>query len=197
METREINLERLAKTLCGILILESVLFYGTTLFTADRWLVLGSIRFMEILFLLYQRPLTEPIWQGVFSGIKWSIIFGICCLLAGIIFRYPFINLTPILQFELPGLDLSFLIVGVFLSPIAEEIFFRGILYQYMRRWGRPVAVVLSTLIFALVHFPGINLFHFVGGLLFVIVYEKEKNLMTPIIVHILGNLGVFLVFEI
>jgi membrane protease YdiL (CAAX protease family) len=31
-----------------------------------------------------------------------------------------------------------------------------------------------------------------VGGIVFAIAYEKEKNLMVPITIHCLGNLAIF-----
>jgi hypothetical protein len=31
-----------------------------------------------------------------------------------------------------------------------------------------------------------------VGGIVFALAYEKEKNLMAPITIHCLGNLAIF-----
>jgi hypothetical protein len=87
-----------------------------------------------------------------------------------------------------------FFLTGVLVSPAAEEIFFRGILYGYFRRWGAAPALALSTLAFVAAHFPGrgIPLTQAVGGLVFAVSYEKEKNLLVPFIVHSLGNLAIF-----
>jgi membrane protease YdiL (CAAX protease family) len=39
-------------------------------------------------------------------------------------------------------------------AAVAEEALFRGALYGALRRWGAPVAVAGSALLFALVHIP-------------------------------------------
>jgi hypothetical protein len=88
-------------------------------------------------------------------------------------------------------------LVGGIIGPIAEEIFFRGILYGYFRRWGVLPALVVSTGIFALVHLligpvQGFAVIQTVGGVVFAVSYELEKNLMVPITVHCLGNMAIF-----
>ena len=40
-----------------------------------------------------------------------------------------------------------------------------------------------------LLHLP---LTQIVGGIVFAIAYEKEKNLMVPVTIHCLGNLAIF-----
>ncbi len=80
------------------------------------------------------------------------------------------------------------------IGPIAEEIFFRGILYGFFRRWGAPTAIVLSTLLFVLPHTSGsiIPVTQLIGGILFAVAYEVEKNLLVPMLIHCLGNLAIF-----
>jgi membrane protease YdiL (CAAX protease family) len=92
-----------------------------------------------------------------------------------------------------PGL-FFFLVVGGIIGPVAEEIFFRGMLYGYFRRWGMWAALLLSTAVFVVAHaiFHRIPLPQIVGGILFAVAYEKEKNLMVPITIHVLGNLAIF-----
>ena len=40
--------------------------------------------------------------------------------------------------------------------------------------------------------YPAIPVTQVVGGLLFAVAYEVEKNLMVPITIHILGNMALF-----
>jgi hypothetical protein len=88
------------------------------------------------------------------------------------------------------------LLVGVLIGPLAEEIFFRGILYGFFRKWGVPTAILLSTLLFVLshTHTSGsiIPVTQLIGGILLAISYEVEKNLLVPIAIHCLGNLAIF-----
>jgi hypothetical protein len=87
-----------------------------------------------------------------------------------------------------------FFLVGGMVGPAAEELFFRGILYGFFRRWGVIVALILSTLIFVLCH-PighGIPVTRVVGGILFAVAYEVGGSLIVPITIHTLGNLAIF-----
>ncbi len=89
---------------------------------------------------------------------------------------------------------LFFFLVGGIVAPVAEEVFFRGILYGFLRRWGIAVALVLSTSAFAITHGlgHGFPLTQVVGGILFAAAYEVEKNLLVPITIHCLGNMAIF-----
>jgi membrane protease YdiL (CAAX protease family) len=107
------------------------------------------------------------------------------------------INALRLLETPLPESIVSiffYLLIGGVIGPLAEEIFFRGIVYGYLRRWGVFAAVAVSTLLFVLPHLTGGNLpvTQIVGGIVFALAYEKEKNLMVPITIHCLGNLAIF-----
>lgn len=86
-----------------------------------------------------------------------------------------------------------FFFVGGILAPVAEEIIFRGLIFGYLRRWGLPAAVLVSTALFAAVH-PGmaIPVTQIVGGVVFALAYHTGRSLMTPIVIHISGNLAIF-----
>ena len=87
-----------------------------------------------------------------------------------------------------------FFVVGVLVAPMAEEVFFRGILYGFFRRWGVSAALVLSTLLFVLPHLgtSGLPITQVIGGVLFAVAYEKEGSLIVPIIIHASGNMAIF-----
>jgi membrane protease YdiL (CAAX protease family) len=87
-----------------------------------------------------------------------------------------------------------FFVVGGVLSPVAEEVLFRGVLYGFFRRWGVAAALIASTLLFVAAHRPGsvLPIPQIVGGVLFALAFERTRNLMTPITIHVLGNLGLF-----
>ena len=85
-------------------------------------------------------------------------------------------------------------LVGGFIGPVAEELFFRGLIYGYLRRWGVWPALVLSTSVFALLHAGagGVPIVPMVGALVFALSYEIEKKLLVPITIHVLGNVTLF-----
>ncbi len=130
-------------------------------------------------------------------GLLWSVGFGLVVILTAISIYLAGIDPLRLISTRLPHSQMSlaiFFLVGGLISPVAEEIFFRGILFGYLRRWGVWLAVGGSTLLFVLAHAPGIGLPlpQLVGGLLFAYAYEREKNLLVPITIHVLGNLAIF-----
>lgn len=72
-------------------------------------------------------------------------------------------------------------------APVAEEIFFRGFIYNMFRR-SMPLilAMVLQSLIFGFGHFFGTThaLVASTLGLVFTAMYEWRKTLISPILVH-------------
>lgn len=78
----------------------------------------------------------------------------------------------------------------VLLAPLAEETFFRGLLYRGLRKWAKPaVAIVLSAAIFAVVHvFPLVMLPIFGLGVLLAWVVEKRRGIVSAIVAHMTFN---------
>ena len=85
-----------------------------------------------------------------------------------------------------------FFFVGGMVAPVAEEIVFRGLIFGYLRRWGVPAAVLISTALFAALHLPAVPITQIVGGLVFAVAYHTGRSLMVPIVIHVLGNLAIF-----
>ena len=63
-----------------------------------------------------------------------------------------------------------------------------------IRRWGMPVALVLSTFLFVLPHLgsSGLPITQMIGGILFAAAYEIEGSLIVPIMIHAFGNMAIF-----
>jgi membrane protease YdiL (CAAX protease family) len=84
------------------------------------------------------------------------------------------------------------------IAPIAEETFFRGFLYGWLRRrvplWA---AVALSALVFSAAHAELALLIPiFVLGCLLALVYERSGSLLPGMIIHAVFNLiGITLIF--
>jgi membrane protease YdiL (CAAX protease family) len=86
-----------------------------------------------------------------------------------------------------------FFFVGGVLAPVTEEVVFRGLVFGYLRRWGLPAALLISTALFAAIHpGPAIPATQIVGGAVFALAYHRGKSLMVPIVIHMLGNLSIF-----
>jgi len=85
---------------------------------------------------------------------------------------------------------ISMLLVGGLLAPVAEEVYFRGVLYQWLRhRWGTWIGILISALIFGIVHGDyAISGAAFVLGIILAWIYERSQSLWTSIIIHVLNN---------
>jgi uncharacterized protein len=92
------------------------------------------------------------------------------------------------------SLILSTLFIGV-LTPISEELLFRGVLTNGLLRYGPFIGVVGSTLIFALAH--GLNVIFVVAvvmGLVFAELMRRSGSVWPGVIAHVINNLPTVLV---
>jgi len=87
------------------------------------------------------------------------------------------------------------LIPAFTIGPIAEELFFRGLLYNALRqRTAPPIAMGLQAVVFAFVHYHGPDtkvpyvFVVFALGVVMAGVYEWRKTLWSPIALHTLRN---------
>lgn len=95
---------------------------------------------------------------------------------------------------------LQIISIGI-ITPIAEEMIFRGSVYAGLRkRFGVPAAAVIAGLIFGAVHAKGyLIVIMTIFGVLLCLVYEKTCNLLYPILMHITNNIlnGIILFFPL
>jgi membrane protease YdiL (CAAX protease family) len=77
------------------------------------------------------------------------------------------------------------------LSPIMEELIFRGRLYNLLGHCVSPfMAAFLSSLLFAAVHLqPIVMIEGFLSGMLFSYMYLLKRSIILPIMLHICNNM--------
>ncbi len=82
------------------------------------------------------------------------------------------------------------LLLGGFVIPIGEELFFRGFLHNWLRnRLAMWPAILVSAFIFSVFHLiPLQMLMVFPMGVMTAWLYEKSKSLAAPIALHIVNN---------
>jgi membrane protease YdiL (CAAX protease family) len=110
---------------------------------------------------------------------------------------------------NLPGSLHVIAMIGAFIfAPVGEEIFFRGIIQTglhrlWLPRWGsmrhRWIAIVLTALLFGLMHF---SVYHHIPalialGIILGYVYERTGSLLVPIMLHMLFNGKTLLWFQL
>ncbi len=208
METKKIELKILLISLAAIILIELVIKAVTPKNQYLPILILGAARLFEtslmiMIFFVWGKGISSvglapsKMIHGLKKGLIWSVCFGIITSLVFAVLYAVGQNPLAIIKTRLPSNHseiILFFLIGGFIAPITEEIFFRGILYGFFRRWGVLVALILSTLLFVFVHPIGsrIPLPQVVGGIVFAVSYEMTGSLLTPIIIHILGNTAIF-----
>ena len=81
------------------------------------------------------------------------------------------------------------LITIAVLPAVFEEFAFRKVIYGYMRKHGKIIAAVFSSLLFGLMHQNLTQgLFAFGMGLLMCYVYEKTGRIIYTMLLHFLNN---------
>lgn len=88
----------------------------------------------------------------------------------------------------------------IFLAPIAEELMYRALIFRTIYNRSRPLAYILTTLIFGAVHVIGyigvysplelgLSMLQYLpAGLCLGWAYAKSGNIYTPILMHIAIN---------
>ncbi len=79
-------------------------------------------------------------------------------------------------------------------AALHEEIAFRGYVFQKIRQWNRVVAILVTALVFALLHLGNtgvsapavLNLI--LAGVLLALAYERYRRLWFPIGIHFVWN---------
>ena len=83
----------------------------------------------------------------------------------------------------------SLIFAGI-LSPIIEEMMFRGVMLNKLRRYGDKVAIITTAILFGLFHANFSQFFYAVAlGMIFAYVALKTGTIKYSIILHIIVNM--------
>lgn len=128
------------------------------------------------------------------KDISLGIIFGFLIMGAGLLILIE-INQVQFLKLNFSFKELILSILVYIIVAIAEEVLFRGyILRNLMYSFNKYVALIVSSLLFAMAHGfnPNMSWFSyldlFLAGLLLGISYIYTKNLWYPIALHFSWN---------
>lgn len=82
------------------------------------------------------------------------------------------------------------LIATIFVSPVSEELIFRGVFLNRLKLIvPTTFAILISSLLFASLHNFGSIISSFIFGVCLSILYLKTENIFVPILAHFLNNL--------
>ena len=205
MESDRIALKTLMLATAGVIAIEAL----ARTVIGRGWLApltgTGLARLLDIVWMALIISRTAQGWRrmgldraswrpGLLRGLLWSAAFGATAALGWAILHAVGIDPLQLSPAARPANLAPLFLVGGLIGPIAEEIYFRGLIYGYCRRWGFWPALAVSTLIFTLLHAgaSAVPITQIVGGLVFATAYEIEKKLLVPITIHVLGNLAIF-----
>ena len=124
-------------------------------------------------------------WTGIFAGL--SIATGFAATWLFSLFGYPISNQEAINEI-FSQIALVTALATIIGAPVAEEIVFRKALNGIVK--NTSFFVVLSALLFGLMHYSGIaTITYVVLGAIYALAYIKtDKNVVAAIIAHSINN---------
>lgn len=96
--------------------------------------------------------------------------------------------------YQVGSIWMQFLTLGI-LAPVTEELLFRGLVYKRLKTYYDWItAAYISGIIFGIAHLNLVQgIYGFIMGIVFSFIYEKYKNIVAPIIMHMAANIVVVL----
>ena len=99
-------------------------------------------------------------------------------------------------QFAFP-LWVGILLYGV-VSPLAEEMVFRGIVYNRLKRFfNNSIAIIGSAVLFGVYHGNIVQAsYGFLLGMLIAFFYERYGSFAVPVLLHSIANVSVYVISD-
>ena len=162
-------------------------------------ILITAIIFIPILYMIFKKYKKENNFKlkdtimPITLGIVISLIYNITLFQLNNLF-----NFTN--KFEISSIPIIIQIIcsGI-CGPILEELLFRGIVYNKLKGFNKPmIAIILTSVIFALFHTDIINAIYAFGvSFILIYLYEKHKTLKAPILMHIFLNTTIILMLNL
>lgn len=94
-------------------------------------------------------------------------------------------------EFSIPNWIGLFILNNLFITCVAEEVFFRGYLQSSFMKYGQYTALIASSILFGFAHFAGgaeFIVFATIAGLAYGLIYLSTGRLYMAIIAHFMFN---------
>ena len=129
------------------------------------------------------------------------IIFGITISLIYNIILYNFNNLYYFTdKFHLNNISIFVQILSSgIIGPILEELLFRGIVYNKLKDFNKPItSIILTSILFGLMHNNIMDVIYGFGvSFILIYLYEKYKTLKAPIVMHMFLNITIIVILPL
>ena len=175
----------ISSLLVEIILIPLVLLYIYVDGSLDRikeMLKFGSVK--TALILLLAIPIVVTIIDFILNMIYAVVWIGII--------GEPSANTDLGTDWESSSIDIAFLFLSVaIVTPIAEELFFRGYLLDAInRKHGDWTAIIWSSILFGLVHIDPFTIGSaFIGGIIYVWLRMRTGSLLPSIACHMVWNM--------
>jgi len=138
---------------------------------------------------------SKVIQSGIFYG--FVAIFVNLIIGSLLFYLYSVLNLNPTQQQVVQLIENTdninpiLVYFGIAISaPLAEELFFRGIVYRtFAKKISLRNGILFTSILFSLLHF---DLFYipqnFLISIVFSLAYNETGSILTPIIAHLISN---------
>lgn len=148
------------------------------------------IAFVTIFFYIRFRDGKGRVARTSMEGFNPNVILGgLILLISAQVVIEPILLLFPHTE-QASGQGFWAIVTAVIFAPVFEELIFRGlVLESLLRRRRRLISVVVSSLLFAIIHFqPAVMLTAFVSALIFGTIYLHTNSIFSTIILHSINN---------
>lgn len=133
---------------------------------------------------------------AILSGVGWGVLATIGASLVGsaVVFVLESLGVEAgpqTAQQAITRIDPWLAVLAVvILAPVAEEVFFRGVVFNaLLREAGSRWAYIGSAALFAVIHLEPVAMLPlFLLGLALAWVYQRTRNLLAPIAMHVTVN---------
>lgn len=188
--------------------------YGTEMsafFTEHSLLCAAIIRILSVLLaalplmfvLAFEYPVIVPgkiDYRYIFStgllSVSSALFFNTVAINTGFSGSSQSFSQTSANQFSLP-IWLGIIVYGI-VTPVTEEIVYRGVVYNRARNIFRPVSAMLcSAFLFGFSHGNTVQLVYgFLMGLLICYIYERFGAFIYPVIFHCMANISIYVLLS-
>lgn len=169
-------------------------FIGTQVVRGESFAIIYPVSMIVAFLLLYSyirfRDGKGRVARVSTSGFNPNVILGgLIWLISVQVVVEPISLYLPVAE-SAAGQGFWAIVTAVLFAPVLEEFIFRGLVMEsLLRRHRRSLSVVVSAMLFAIVHFqPSVMFSAFVSGLVLGTIYLHTNSIFSTIILHSINN---------